>query len=150
MSLLWRVQNIVVIGRIDLKLERSEFSSNFEFDRNMLSGTGARFGRMARGGVNFFPVVILHSLTLNVQGPSYLGFTRSISWLLLPWLFTSPGHQQPWYWLCRKCRPWSYLRKDFKYLSMWSNDIKWKYMIMFPLKNLARKGLTMWALVWFE
>ena len=25
-----------------LKLERSEFSSNFEFDRNMLSGTGAR------------------------------------------------------------------------------------------------------------
>ena len=25
-----------------MKLERSEFSSNFEFDRNMLSGTGAR------------------------------------------------------------------------------------------------------------
>ena len=42
MSLSWRVQNIVVIGRIYLKLERSEFSSNFEFDRNMLSGTGAR------------------------------------------------------------------------------------------------------------
>ena len=41
MSLSWRVQNIVVIGRIYLKLERSEFSSNFEFDRNMLSGTGA-------------------------------------------------------------------------------------------------------------
>ena len=40
-SLSWRVQNIVVIGRIYLKLERSEFSSNFEFDRNMLSGTGA-------------------------------------------------------------------------------------------------------------
>ena len=33
--------NIVVIGRIYLKLERSEFSSNFEFDRNMLCGTGA-------------------------------------------------------------------------------------------------------------
>ena len=26
--------------------------------------------------------------------------------------------------------------------SMWSNDIKCKYMIMFPLKNLARKGLN--------
>ena len=25
--------------------------------------------------------------------------------------------------------------------SMWSNDIKCKYMFMFPLKNLARKGL---------
>ena len=24
---------------------------------------------------------------------------------------------------------------------MWSNDIKCKYMFMFPLKNLARKGL---------
>ena len=26
-------------------------------------------------------------------------------------------------------------------LSMWSNDIKCKYMFMFPLKNLARKGI---------
>ena len=34
-------------------------------------------------------------LTLNVRGPSYLGLTRSISWLLMPWLLTSPGHQQP-------------------------------------------------------
>ena len=25
---------------------------------------------------------------------------------------------------------------------MWRNDIKWIYMFMFPLKNLARKGLT--------
>ena len=55
-------------------------------------------------------------LTLNVRGPSYLGLTRSISWLLMPWLLTSPGHQQPWYWLCRICKSLSYLRKDFKYL----------------------------------
>ena len=41
MSLSWHVQNIVVIGRVYSKLEHSEFSSNFEFDRNMLSGTGA-------------------------------------------------------------------------------------------------------------
>ena len=52
-------------------------------------------------------------LTLNVRGPSYLGLTRSISRLLMPWLLTSPGHQQPWYWLSRS---WSYLRKDFKYM----------------------------------
>ena len=31
-------------------------------------------------------------LTLNVPGPSYLGLTRSISWLLMPWLLTSPCH----------------------------------------------------------
>ena len=35
------------------------------------------------------------ALTLNVRGPSYLSLTRSISWLLMPWLLTSPGHQQP-------------------------------------------------------
>ena len=36
------MQNIVVIGRVYFTLECFEFSSNFEFDRNMLSGTGAR------------------------------------------------------------------------------------------------------------
>ena len=83
-------------------------------------------------------------LALNVRGPRYLGLTRSISWLLMHWLFTSPGHQQPWYWLWKPCRSWSYLNKDFKYLchiSMWSNGIKCKYMFMFCLKNVARKEL---------
>ena len=41
-TLSWRVQNIVVIGHVYFTLECFEFSSNFEFDRNMLSGTGAR------------------------------------------------------------------------------------------------------------
>ena len=58
----------------------------------------------------------LTMLTLNVRGSSYLGLTRSISWLLMPWLLTLPGHQQPWYWLYRMCRSFFYLRKDFKYL----------------------------------
>ena len=84
-------------------------------------------------------------LTLNVRGPSYLGLTRSITWLFMPWLLTSPGHQQPWYRLCRICTSGSYLRKDFSLstcvISMWSNDMKCKYMFMFPLENLARKGL---------
>ena len=56
------------------------------------------------------------TLTLNVRGPSYLGLTRSISCLLMPWFLTSPGHQQSWYWLYRICRSLSYLRKDYKYL----------------------------------
>ena len=55
--------------------------------------------------------------TLTAQAPSYLGLTRSISWLLMPRLLTSPGHQQPWYWLYRICsRSFSYWRKCFKYL----------------------------------
>ena len=81
----------------------------------------------------------LFALTLNVRGPS---LTRSISWMLMPWLLTSPGHQQPWYWLCRIGRFLSYLRKDFNYLCR-INVEKWHniYMLIFPLKNLARKEL---------
>ena len=30
-----------------------------------------------------------------MPGPNYFSLTRSISWLLMPWLLTSPGHQQP-------------------------------------------------------
>ena len=66
-------------------------------------------------------------LTLNVRGPRYLGLTRSISWLLMPWLLTSPGHQQPWYWLCRIGRFLSYFRKDFNYLRR-INVEKWHKM----------------------
>ena len=70
--------------------------------------------------MNHFGVELLHGkcfvLTLNVRELSYLGLTRSISWLLMPWLLTSPGHQQPWCWLCRICKSWSYLRNNFKYL----------------------------------
>ena len=55
-------------------------------------------------------------LTLDVRGRSYFGLTRSISWLLMTWLLTSPGHQQPWFWLCRICRSWPYLKKDFQCL----------------------------------
>ena len=63
------------------------------------------------------PLAKIH-LTLNVRGPIYLCLTtgRSVSWLLMPWLLTSPGHQQPWYWLCRLCKSWSYWRKDFNSL----------------------------------
>ena len=57
------------------------------------------------------------SLTLNVREPSDLGLSWSISWLLMPWLLPSPGHQQPWYWLWRIGRSLSYLRKDFNCLS---------------------------------
>ena len=69
----------------------------------------------------------LSKLTLNVRGPSYLGLTRSISWLLMPWLLTSPGHQQPWYWLCRIGGFLSYLRKDLNYLRR-TNVEKWHKM----------------------
>ena len=78
-------------------------------------------------------------LTLTVRRPSYSGLTRSISWLLMPWLLTSPGHQQPWYWIYRICRSFSYLRKDFKYLCQ-TNVEKWHKMQMYvyvPCKQFS-------------
>ena len=87
-------------------------------------------------------------LTLYMRGQSYLGtgITRSISWLLMPWLLMSPGHQQPWYWLryvekVGSCLIWGRISTTC-IISMWRNDTKCKYMFMFPLKNLARKGLN--------
>ena len=40
-TLSWRVQNFVVIGLIDFKPQHCNFWSNYEFDRNSVSGTGA-------------------------------------------------------------------------------------------------------------
>ena len=85
--------------------------------------------------LSMMPLILFHhqvspdhnELTLNVRGPSYPGLTRSISWLLMPWLLTSPGHQQPWYWLYRICRSFSYLRKCFKYLCQ-INVVEWHKM----------------------
>ena len=85
------------------------------------------------------------SFTLNVRGLSYLGLTRSISWLLMPWLLASPGHQQPWYWssYVKQVSP-GLIRGRISTIygiSVKRNYIKCKYMFMFPLKNLARKEL---------
>ena len=65
--------------------------------------------------------------TLNVRRPSFLGLNRSISWLLMPWLLTLPGHQQLWYLPCRIGRLLSYLRKDFNNLRR-INVVKWHKM----------------------
>ena len=37
---------------------------------------------------------------LNPLRPGYSRRTVSTPLLLMPWLFESPGHQQPWHWLC--------------------------------------------------
>ena len=56
-----------------------------------------------------------HILVISflMLGHSYLGLTRSVSWLLMPWLLMSPGNQQQWYWLCELDRSLSYMGKDF-------------------------------------
>ena len=57
------MQNIVVIGRVYSKLEHYEFSSNFEFDRNMLSGTGAK--PLPKPEIRNFFIIQHHIMAIN-------------------------------------------------------------------------------------
>ena len=63
----------------------------------------------------------------------------------MPWLLASPGHQHPWYWQCRTGKFLSYLGKDFNYLCHVNAEELHEmsiYIFLFPLENLARKGLS--------
>ena len=75
-------------------------------------------------------------LALNGRGPSYLSYTRSMSWLLMTWrrkedidYIAYVGPSLTWGGILSTCA-----------ISMWMHDTKCKYVLMFPLKNLARKG----------
>ena len=95
-----------------------------------IQATKSSYNMVEYNMISYIAQQLLNLLTLNVRGLSYLGLTgltRSISWLLMPWLLTSPGHQQPWYWLCRIGRFLSYLRKDFNYVHR-INVKKWQKM----------------------
>ena len=65
------------------------------------------------------------SSTLLVLNLVCSEITLSISLLLMPWLLVSPGHQQPWYWLCRTNRSLSSSVEDF-------NDLEWGILNLFP------------------
>ena len=110
-AIAWNDDDLSLIGK-------EQTSMKFEWKCEIFSSDA--FGRSSVRGTLFCSA-------LNVRGPSKLGLTRSISWLLMPWLLTSPGHQQPWYWLYRICRSLSYLKKNFKYLCH-INVEKWHKM----------------------
>ena len=81
-------------------------------------------------------------LTINMRGPSYLGLTRSISWLLMPSLRRQDisSHDIDY---VKSVGP-GIIRGTISTiygLLLWRNDMKCKYMFLFPLKNLARKEL---------
>ena len=85
-----------------------------------------------------------HVLTLNVQGPSYLGLLGQHHGC---WCPGSLRHQDISShdidcieYLGPSLAPGRILSTCV--ISMWKNDTKCKYMFMFPLKNLARKGLS--------
>ena len=81
-TLSWRVQNIVVVGRVYFTLECFEFSSNFEFDRNMLCGTGA-----------WLHWKISLNLAINAHGSNGSSLVRCKS---ITWTVTIYFQKDPW------------------------------------------------------
>ena len=91
-----------------------------------------------------------------LRGPSYLGLTRSISWLLMPWLLTSPGHQQPWHWLYRISK--RLLKKISPKQSIQVNNVytlrnhfvyapsQWETMLQCNVISRWRGTFTTWSL----
>ena len=71
--------------------------------------------------------------TFNIRGLNNFGSTWSISWLLMPWLLASPGHQHPWYSPSRIGKLLSCTRKDFNYLCHVNVEEWYKFQIHFFL-----------------
>ena len=55
----------------------------------------------------------LESALFLVLRLEYFWRTQSITWLLMSWLLTPLGHQQPWYLLCIISRPLSSIMANF-------------------------------------
>ena len=67
--------------------------------------------------------------------------TRWITLLLMPWLPPSPGHRQPWYWLCQTNWSLSPKRNNFKCLHYLILE-KWsKMQIHFHIFSKKKNGL---------
>ena len=131
-SLSWRVQNIVVIGRVYSKLEHSEFSSNFEFDRNMLSGTGAciAFRMWMRN--------CIHIKLWNVINHHYTVLKGCLAKLPLNlgYWYANTSHINMWIYACHNLCSWL----KTKSLQVWGGGgmvVKHKLWISVSLPDVA-------------
>ena len=82
-------------------------------------------------------------LTLNVRGPSYLGLARSISGCWCPGSLRRQdisSHDIDYIEYVGPYLTWGRILSTCV-ISMWRNDIKYMYMFMVTLKNLAHNGL---------
>ena len=75
---------------------------------------------------------------VNGRRPIYPDLMRSISWLRMPWLLASPGHQHPCYGLYKTGMYFSYTRNMFIYQChvVWGKYYKTRIHENVPLKNV--------------
>ena len=89
------------------------------------------------------------SLSPNMWVPNYPVSTKPTSRLLKPWLLVSPAHQRLCYWPCRIVKLLSYMRKDFNYQCLVSEEEWCKFSFshllwrILHLKGWLMKRITM-------
>ena len=90
-TLSWCMQNFVVIGDVYFELEQSKFWSNFEFDRNIVSGTGAWSIGAHRGHPLFPPSQESYGVSiasiLEKKSPVLQQDHRPIPFIIFQWWF---------------------------------------------------------------
>ena len=102
-AIIWISAGILITGPLgtnftEIWIEIQTFSFK-KMHLKMLSAKWHQF-RLCLNVLIHWPLGdVVETLSLNTRGLSFLVLT--ISWLLMPRLLASPGHQQPWYWLCR-------------------------------------------------
>ena len=82
---------------------------------------------------------IIITLTVLVIRPGYCRRTWSISWLPLSWILASS-----WFWLCKlvcTCIPREMI-STVCVISVFRNDRKYKYIIMFSPKTFSTTGVN--------
>ena len=82
----------------------------------------------------------------NEMKPEYVGRTRSIPWLLMPWILASIRHCCPWYWQCAdsingSCLPWGLISTTCA-ISVATNDWNWRNIFMLLQTGLDIRHLT--------
>ena len=89
-------------------------------------------------------IYFIWSISLMLLITAYSGITRSMSWLLMPWLLVLSGHQQPWYWINTMQACLATLRNDLKNLNIVICE-KWLKngnIFLFPKLTSAWKELV--------
>ena len=90
-AIMWTSGGILLIGPSGLNLcEILIEIYTFSFKKMHLKMSSGKWRPFCLG---------LKVLTLLVLKLEYFGNSKSIPWLLMPWLFVSPSHQQQWCWL---------------------------------------------------
>ena len=84
---------------------------------------------------------------LEMSSAKWRSFCRPRRRWILAFNVRGPSHDIDYVEYVRPGLTWGRILSTC-FISMWSNDIKCKYMFMFPLQNLARKGLILTCTLW--